>query len=221
MTKEISTHQQIMSLIPKPEQPKTDSPAVKLRKKHMRVTGDKGSLLKDFTKLLKTHNYHDIDKVLSWLAKQPESVRTLPSGIFASRFGSLQSQMNQALDSYPVTHAAMRVQEHLEEAGETASNELIQHCLDHYVRFSQWVTEQAEPVAKTINDYLPPSSQFAYLWFAKLLPSRYSDKFRKFEYNHPKFQQFLHGIAQQSGETRAFVKLMNRFNDTHGTATET
>ena len=210
-----------MPLLPEPDQPKTDSPAVKLRKKHIRVTGDKGSLLKDFIKLLKTHNYHDIDKVLSWLAKQPESVKTLPSGIFAARFVSLQGQMAQALDSYPVTYAALKVLEEIERAGETASPELIQHCLDHYVRFCSWIAEQADmPVAKILTDFMPPSSQFAYLWFAKLLPSRYSDKFRKFEYNHPKFQQFLHGIAQQQGETRAFVKLMNRFNDTHGTATE-
>jgi hypothetical protein len=202
-----------MPLIPEPDQPKTESPAVRLRRKHIKVSGGQNSSLKDFNELLKAHSYADIDKMLTWLRKQPESVKNITSALFRHSFKELLSRQKNALDDYPITQAAQEVLGRLEN---TIGLEYIQHCMDTYTAFVSYL-KQKTGVAETLVTHLPPASEFAFLWFERICGT-FSEKFRKFEVNHPKFQQFLHGIAKSQGETLSFVRLMNEYNDTHGSA---
>lgn len=202
-----------MPLIPEPDQPKTESPAVRLRRKHIRISGGQHSSLKDFNELLKTYSYADIDKTLTWLHKQPESVKCISSSILRHRYKEIISQRKDSLAEYPVSETAKEVLGRLENRIEP---QYIQHCMDTYDAFVSYL-KQKTGVAETLVTHLPPASEFAFLWFERICGT-FSPKFRKFEVNHPKFQQFLHGIAKSQGESLPFVRLMNEYNDTNGSA---
>lgn len=207
-----------MPLIPEPDEPKTESPAVRLRRKHIRISDGQYSSLKDFNELLKSHSYADIDKTLTWLNKQPESVKCISSTILRHRYKEIISQRKDSLAEYPVSPTAKEVLGRLEN---TIDAEYVQHCMDTYDAFVSWMRYQVAQgdsgVVATLLTHLPPASEFAFLWFERICGT-FSKKFRKFEVNHPKFQQFLHGIAGSHGESRAFVRMMNQYNDTHGSA---
>jgi hypothetical protein len=213
-TKETSTHLRTMPLLPpEPDQPKTESPAVRLRRKHIKVSGGQYSSLKDFNELLKTYSYADIDKMLTWLRKQPESVKNISSSLLRHKYKELLAQQKNALDDYPISETAKEVLGRLEN---TIEPQYIQHCMDTYDAFVSYL-KQKTGVAETLVTHLPPASEFAFLWFERICGT-FSPKFRKFEVNHPKFQQFLHGIAKSQGESLPFVRLMNEYNDTNGSA---
>jgi hypothetical protein len=209
-----------MPLIPKAQdEPESKStPAQRLRRKHIRVTGQ-ASKISDFTKLLKTYPYHDIDAMLTWVSKQPNTLRsTLTSGLFVHKYPEFLALRATDLEGYQYGEEAEGVARDIATTGaDPIPPEFVQHCCDEFVKFLVWLKAREEPVAKILYESLPPASVFASIWFAKVVP-KYSKKFRKFDVMNPKFQQFLLAIVKGSDEPLSFIRLMNVYNECSGTA---
>lgn len=204
-----------MGLIPKQPKPESHAtPATKLHKKFQRIsTLEKCSKLADFTKLLSKAAYDEIDSVLTWLANQPPSSRSLSSALFVVKYDELAAQKRADLADYPVGEEAKTIAEEVASAGAQAiPARYVQHCIDEYRKFLEFLKSKQEqyPIAATLYDMLPPPSVFAHKWFSKLVPN-YSVKFRKFAVMNPKFQQLLLKLGQ--GSARSVMQLVVEYDE--------
>lgn len=201
-----------MSLIPdEAKQGSQPSPARKLHKKFLRTsTLPRCSRQTHFTDLLKRVPYDEIDSVLTWLAKQPPNVRQLTSSLFAKQFDELLGKKRADLADYPVSPMARQLADVIDQKAERVEPEFVQHAIDNYEKFLEFLREQPEEIAKVVYDQLPPPKDFVALWFGKIVPA-YSPKFRKFDVMHPKFQQLILKLSE--GQPRAILKVVIRYNE--------
>lgn len=202
-----------MSLLPPSEPVSYSTPATKLQKKFNRISAlQKCSKIADFNTLLKSRTYDEIDALLTWLSKQPESQRAITSWQFTKQFDELLSKKKNDLADYPVSEDAATVAAMIAKSAEYIEPEYVQHCMDEYANFLKFLRAQPEETAKIVYDLLPPAKEFAVIWFAAIVPS-YSKKFRKFEAFHPKFQQLLLKTADNA---RAIIKIAVRYSNDNG-----
>lgn len=197
-----------MPLVPKQEQsagqPKTR--AGKLRALHATFSKQE-SRQADFSKLLKRYSFEDIERVLNWLAKQSSHFNQVSSGNLILRFAHFREQCDQDLSEYPVTQEAEDVLEQImqNQNAEPISVEYVQHAIDEYRKITHWLANECtDPLAEKLCDKLLPAKEFVYLWFSRIVP-KYSKKFRKFDLNHPKFQQLMLRFSQEIGSPRAWI----------------
>lgn len=197
-----------MPLVPKQEQPEGQpkTRAGKLRALHATFSKQE-SRQADFSKLLKRYSFEDIERVLKWLAKQSSHYNQISSGNLILRFAHFREQCDQDLSEYPVTQEAHDVLEQISQiqTAEPIPVEYVQHAIDEYRKITQWLaTESTDHLAELLADKLLPAKEFVYLWFTRIVPV-YSKKFRKFDLNHPKFQQMMLKFSQEVGSPRAWI----------------
>ena len=201
-----------MSLIP--DNPKRDShasPACKLHKKFQRTSAlPNSSKQAHFTALLKRVPYDEIDSVLTWLAKQPLSKREMTSSWFTGQFDYYLSNKRAELSEYPTTPLAEELATVIGQQADYIEPEYVQHALDNYAKFLQFLKEQPDDIAKLVYDQLPPPRDFVLLWFGKIV-STFSKKFRKFDVFNPRFQQFILKLGE--GQSRAIIQVIVRFDE--------
>lgn len=204
-----------MSLIPdNPKQDSHASPACKLHKKFQRTSAlpksSNTSKQADFTALLKRVPYDEIDSLLTWLAKQPASAREFGSGLFVVKYDELLAKKRAELSEYPTTPLAEELATVIGQQADYIEPEYVQHALDNYAKFLQFLKEQPDDIAKLVYDQLPPPRDFVLLWFGKIV-STFSKKFRKFDVFNPRFQQFILKLGE--GQSRAIIQVIVRFDE--------
>jgi hypothetical protein len=200
-----------MGLLPEKQPPTQTTPAARLQKKFSKVSLlPRSSKTATFRKLLETVPYDEIDSVLTWLGKQPEEMRRITCWTFSNNYSNYLYKKKNDLNDYPASAEAVKIASVVACNADFIEAGYIQHTIDAYTDFIQYLKEQPEEVAKVVYDQLPPPNDFALLWYAKIVPN-YSSKFRMFAVLHPKFQQLL---LKLSGDgTRAIVKIVVRYDE--------
>lgn len=204
-----------MSLLPnnKGPQEKRPSPAVTLAKFYEKalVNGSGLSNASDFTKLLKTNGFEDIRKVIAWLSQQPEHMRTKPSSWFVYKFKWLKVESANDLADYPVGPDVGRLgRKIIDEGGSYIPNEFIQHALDYYGAFLEWLRQRED--GKLLYERMDPPNEFVVKWFG-LYCASYSRAYRKFTVRHEMFRRYAYRIADSCSSRRVMDRLLREYED--------
>jgi len=192
-----------MSLLPKEQQQK--SPASELMLLYSSCT-NKPVRLSHFTKLLKTHKPDEIISVIEWLKTQPPAIRDIPSDFFVSQYKWLKEQSLSDLAGYSVTGHALKIAKAID-----APANYVQHALDTYTKLLVWLRGSDLPDAYAIWERMLPPTEFVTLWFTKIVPG-ISQRYRKFEVYHPKFQVYMLRLAVECSSAQAWVKLASAYD---------
>jgi hypothetical protein len=204
-----------MSLLPTSKgEDKGDSPAVALTKLYARNLSVSQIPIPcyatDFKKLLKKHSFDEIKRVILWLQQQPEHTKLKPSSWFVYRFDWLRFSSKNDLSDYPVGDVSAISRKIGFEGGNFIPSTYIQHALDSYGVFLEWMRTQ--PDGKPIYDFLPPPNDFVVRWFGVYVPN-YSNQYRKFTTGHEAFRQYLYKVALKSSSRPVADRLLKAYEE--------
>lgn len=202
-----------MTLLPnnQSQENKKPSPAVTLAKLYDETT-DKGyATVSDFSKLLKSHGFNEIKNLIVWLADQPDHIRLKPSSWFAYKFKWLKLEASSNLIGYPLGPDIWKYKKRIElEGGDPIPNEFIQHCLDYYTAFLEYLRINED--GKVLYERFDPPSEFVVKWFG-VYASTYSRQYRKFTVTHENFRKYAYKIADSCSSRKTLDRLLKAYKD--------
>ena len=193
--------------------PSKPSPASVLAKLYGAATAPELAAVGDFTKLLKHHGFEEIKGVINWLADEPDHVRLKSSSWFAYKFRWLKLEASSNLTDYPVGPDAAKIKKRIHGAGgDPIPSEFVQHCLDNYAAFLEYLRTNGGDSGKLLYEHFDPPTEFAFKWFAVFCPT-YSNAYRKFTVAHEAFRKYTYKIADACSSRNAMDKLLKAYKD--------
>jgi len=190
---------------------KRPSPASVLAKLYEEATEKGYATVVDFSKLLKSHGFEEIRTVITWLADQPDHVRLKPSSWFTYKFKWMKIEASSNLADYPIGPDVSRCRKRIEiEGGDPIPDTFIQHCLDHYQAFLEYLRTSED--GKILYERFDPAFEFAVKWFGAYVAT-YSRQYRKFTVAHEMFKRYAYRIADSCSSRKTLDKLLKAYKD--------